>query len=155
MRVMLSNPQPMPARRQHGVSLLEVLVAMLILSLGLLGLANLQTVGLRNSHGATLISQASLLAYDIADRIRANPQGAAAFAGFVTDCPAAMPAGPLVAAELAEWSCSVENLLPAGVGRIAGAPNGNGMRYTITLEWRDPQLDDAADPWTSQLVIDV
>jgi len=141
--------------RQRGVSLLEVMVAMLVLSLGLLGLAQLQSVGLRNSHGASLISQASLLAYDMADRIRANPQAAAAFAGFVTECPEALPAAPLVEVELAEWSCSVENLLPAGVGRIAGAANGTGMRYTITLEWRDPQLDDDADPWTSQLVIDV
>jgi type IV pilus assembly protein PilV len=150
-----SNRGAAPARRQRGVSLIEVLVAMVILSLGLLGLANLQTVGLRNTHGATLISQASLLAYDMADRIRANPLEAAAYSGFVTDCPATVPAAPLVAAELAEWSCAVQNLLPAGVGRIASAPNGNGRRYTITLEWRDPQLDERADPWTSQLVIDV
>lgn len=155
MRLTSAMRSAAPLARQRGVSLLEVLVAMLVLSLGLLGLANLQSVGLRNSHGAALISQASLLAYDMADRIRANPAQAASYTGFVTNCPDPLPAAPLVDAELAEWSCAVETLLPAGVGRIAGAPNGTGMRYTITLEWRDPQLDDGAAPWTSQLVIDV
>jgi type IV pilus assembly protein PilV len=143
------------ARQQRGISLLEALVAMLVLSLGLLGLANLQSVGLKSTFGANLVSQASLLAYDMADRIRANPDDAAAYTGFVTNCPTPLPGAPLVAVDLAEWSCSVQDLLPAGVGRIAGAPNGTGMRYTITVEWRDSQLDDAAAPWTSQLVIDV
>jgi type IV pilus assembly protein PilV len=147
--------RPALARVQRGISLLEALVAMLVLSLGLLGLANLQSVGIKSTYGANLISQASLLAYDMADRIRANPDASAAYTGFVTDCPEPLPGSPLAAVDLAEWSCAVQNLLPAGIGRIAGVPNGSGMRYTITLEWRDSQLDDAADPWRSRLVIDV
>jgi type IV pilus assembly protein PilV len=143
------------AARQRGVSLLEVLVAMLVLSLGLLGLANLQGVGMKSSHGAALVSQASLLAYDMADRIRSNPDATAAYVGFVSDCPVILPTAPLATADLAEWSCAIENLLPGGVGRIAGAPNGGSTRYTITIEWLDAQLDEDADPWSSVLVVDV
>lgn len=58
--------------RQHGFTLVEVLVALIVLAIGLLGLANLQVVGLRNTHGAYLESQATLLAYDMMDRIRSN-----------------------------------------------------------------------------------
>ena len=58
--------------KQSGFTLLEVLVAILIFAIGLLGLASLQTVGQRTNHSAYLRSQAVIQAYDIADRIRAN-----------------------------------------------------------------------------------
>ncbi len=57
---------------ESGFTLLEVLISLLILSFGLLGLAGLQAHSLRNNHSAYLRSQASLLAYDMSDRIRAN-----------------------------------------------------------------------------------
>lgn len=56
----------------RGFTMLEVLVAILILSLGLLGLAGLQTMGLRNNTGSSQRTIATQLAYDIADRMRAN-----------------------------------------------------------------------------------
>jgi type IV pilus assembly protein PilV len=141
-----------------GFTLLEVLIAPVILSIGLLGIAGLQGVGLRSSHGAYLSSQASLLAYDMADRIRANPQDLATYNGFSTttvDC-AAPPATPLAAADLAQWACAVEALLPNGSGTIAGVAAADGtISYTIALEWADLQVDDPADPWTFALDIDI
>ena len=58
--------------RQSGFSLLEVLIAIVVTSIGLLGLAAMQATGLRNNHSAYHRSQATVLAYDIADRMRAN-----------------------------------------------------------------------------------
>ncbi len=58
--------------RQTGFSLLEVLIAIVITSIGLLGLAGMQATGLRNNHSAYHRSQATVLAYDIADRMRSN-----------------------------------------------------------------------------------
>jgi len=139
---------------QRGFTLMEVLVALLILSFGLLGLAALQGSALKGTHGASLVSQASLLAQDMADRIRANP-GQAAYDGFESDCPDPMPDTPLVDVDLAEWSCAVAALLPAGAGTIDRAAVGAVSRYTITVEWRDSQVDDAADPWDFQLVVDI
>ena len=59
--------------RQSGMTLIETLVALLVLSIGLLRCrAALQMTSLRNNHAAHTRSQATALAYDIADRMRAN-----------------------------------------------------------------------------------
>ncbi len=58
--------------QQTGYSLIEVLIAIVVTSIGLLGLAAMQATGLRNNHSAYQRSQATVLAYDIADRMRAN-----------------------------------------------------------------------------------
>ncbi len=55
-----------------GFTLIEVLIAMLVLAVGLLGLAGLQATSLRNNQSAYNRSQATQLAYDLADRMRAN-----------------------------------------------------------------------------------
>jgi type IV pilus assembly protein PilV len=55
-----------------GFTLLEVLVALVVLSVGLLGLSGLQTSSLRNNHSAFLRSQATLVSSNIIDRMRAN-----------------------------------------------------------------------------------
>jgi len=60
--------------RAKGFTLVEVLVSMIVLSIGLLGLAGLQATSLRNNQSAYYRSQATFLAYDIADRMRANPE---------------------------------------------------------------------------------
>lgn len=72
-----------------GFTLLEVLVALVVTSIGLLGLASLQANGLRDNHGAYLRTQASYVAYDIADRMRSNMEAAVAGAYRVTAIPSA------------------------------------------------------------------
>jgi len=62
-------------KRQTGFTLLEILITVLILSIGLLGLAGLQVSGMKSNHNAYLHSQATILGYDISDRMRANPGG--------------------------------------------------------------------------------
>ena len=59
-------------RKQDGFTLLEVLIALLVLSIGLLGLAALQTVGLRSNQMANLRTLATQRAYDISDQMRAT-----------------------------------------------------------------------------------
>lgn len=62
--------------RNGGFTLLEVLVALVVLSIGLLGLSGLQTTGLRNNYSAFQRSQATLVTTDIIDRMRANRSAA-------------------------------------------------------------------------------
>jgi type IV pilus assembly protein PilV len=152
-----------PAKQRsaaRGFTLLEILIAMVVLSIGMLGVAALQGVGLRSNHGAYLTSQASLLAYDMADRIRANPDEFLSYNGYVSSCPDPLPTTPLVTADLAEWGCAVEAILPGGAGRITGEqfnvgqPIGEMTRYTITVEWEDLQVE-GDDPWDFVLVIEV
>ncbi len=63
-------------KSQCGFSLLEVLVAVVILSIGLLGMAGIQLKGLSSNNSANLRTQATLLANDLAERMHANPGGA-------------------------------------------------------------------------------
>ena len=148
-------------RQQNaGFTLLEALIALVVLSIGLLGIAALQGAGLRSNHSAYLSSQAALLAHDMADRIRANPGGN--YAGFVSDpltCVGSPPAEPLDEADLWEWGCDlVGQLLPDGEGSIAGAAVGGippATRYTITISWKDRTLAPEADPWQFVLVVEI
>jgi type IV pilus assembly protein PilV len=146
-------------RTQRGFTLLEILIALIVLSIGLLGIAALQGIGLRTSHGAQLTSQASLLAYDMADRLRANPQGLTDYVGFSTEDTAcdANPGGNLAANDLWEWACSVQALLPGGRGAITrdAVPDTSAFRYTIEIEWEDMQVADGGDPWSFVLVIEL
>src|SRR5471032_1686273 len=59
-------------RHQSGMTLIEVLVAVLILAVGLLGAAVIQLNALKYTDSSRMISQASFIAYDMLDRIRAN-----------------------------------------------------------------------------------
>ena len=65
-------------KTQSGFTLLEVMVAIVVLSLGLLGLAGLQAASLRNNQAAYYRGIATQQTYDMADRIRANLAGARA-----------------------------------------------------------------------------
>lgn len=71
----LTHSPPLHVKNTGGFTLLEVLVALSILTVGLLGLAMLQTVGMRFNTNSYSRTQATYLAYDIAERMRANPQG--------------------------------------------------------------------------------
>jgi type IV pilus assembly protein PilV len=132
--------------RQSGFTLLEVMVAFLVLSIGLLGLAGLQVQGLRHNQNAYLRNQAVALAYDLAERMRGNPGAALAGAyaagianpGF--DCMITLPGSPctpaqMAAADLFLWSQNVNTLLPGGVAAVAG-PNPSGY-FTITVSWNE------------------
>lgn len=66
---------PAVERKIHGTTLLEVMVALVIFSIGMLGLNALQVTGLRESGNADKRTQATLLANDLIERMRANPKG--------------------------------------------------------------------------------
>jgi type IV pilus assembly protein PilV len=62
-------------RHAIGFTLIEVLISMIILAIGLLGLASLQGISLKNNQDAYLFSQVNALAYEMSDRIKANKRG--------------------------------------------------------------------------------
>ena len=62
--------------KSRGFTLIEVLIALVILSVGLLGLAGLQIISLKNNQSTYARGQANLMAMDVIDRIRANPVSA-------------------------------------------------------------------------------
>ncbi|QSA96725.1 type IV pilus modification protein PilV [Methylococcus sp. EFPC2] len=121
-------------RIQSGFTLLEVLVAVLVLSIGLLGLAGLQAHGLKTNHSAYLRSQASMLAYDILDVLRSDRQ-AALNGGYNLALGDAAPSGGTVPqSQLNNWLTErVERRLPQGDGAVQVSSG----RVTITIQWND------------------
>ena len=130
-------------RGQKGFSLIEVLIAVVILAIGLLGIAGLQLTGLRFAHNANLRYQASLQAYDMADRMRANIQGvnAGAYnsisgAGSDPGCiTSGCTAGQMAATDAFQWNIANAQLLPQGTGTVTGA--GANSVFTITVSWTE------------------
>lgn len=131
----------------NGFTLIEVLIAVLVLSIGLLGLASLQAASLRNNYSSYMRTQALLLANDMADRIRANPTGATAGSynaigpgGLPTTAPASCQANGCTSAQMATfdtaaWGTLLNNTLPGGTGSVVG--NVGGTVFTVTVMWDD------------------
>ncbi|MCF1182616.1 type IV pilus modification protein PilV [Marichromatium gracile] len=136
-----------PQNAQRGFSLLESLIAMVVLAIGLLGMAELQTTAMRLNSSAYLRTQATNLAYDIIDRMRANRQQALAGAydgqDLATDpqCPAASAAsGTLAARDVQHWRAALACTLPRGTGSIVR----NDDSFTVTVQWDDSRGEDPA-----------
>ena len=147
----------MPSR-QRGFTLIEVLVSGLILAIGLVGVAGLQAFSLKNNQSAFMRSQATALAYDLADRMRSNVPGAnggfyaPANAALTIGCKTVSGCSPAQLAEhdLAEWNTTVATFLPMGTGFVCidSTPDdgtgvgdaqcdGAGTQFAIKIWWDD------------------
>jgi len=121
-------------RKQNGFSMLEALVTLLIVSLGLLGIAGIIANSLKVNQGAQIRSQASWLANDIIDRMRANRTTAEGGAYVLDDCADAPAADGVVANDdLSQWCAAVAAALPTGTGAVALDAN----KVTVTVQWDD------------------
>jgi len=132
-------------RLQSGFTLLEVMIALVIFSIGLLGLAGLQASGLRSNTQAQLRTIAVIQTYDMAERIRANPRGVedGNYNAMDDSTPTAEDciSATCTAAEMAtydyyEWVTSTQSVLPSGHGTVTSAVVGGVTRlFTVTVMW--------------------
>lgn len=81
------RPSRHAARPQHGFTLIELLAAIVVLSVGVLGVASMQLQGLRQGKGSLQAAQATALAYSLADMMRGNKAGASSYAITATNFP--------------------------------------------------------------------
>ncbi len=147
--------------KNKGFTLIEVLVSMAVLGVGILGAAALQITSTQNNSNAYLRSQAVFLAYDIADRMRANPvavgNGAYAavtgdegdtplafncvtiFPGTATTCTESEFALANIAASEYGWLSALSEYLPSGAGTITcnEVPCTETSPHTVTITWND------------------
>jgi type IV pilus assembly protein PilV len=140
-------------RLQSGFTLIEVLVALVVLSIGLLGIAKLVLFGVRANDSAYLRTQAVNLAYGVLDNMRANNTvaqaggynvalGPYAAPGQLCNAVAAPCGGPAVAAyDLYEWKQQLLASLPNGDGTVTTTvvpmPVGQLVTAVITVQWDD------------------
>lgn len=139
---------PMRTSKQHGFSMIEVLFALLILAIGLFGMASLMMTSMKSNQSAAVRSQATWLTYDIIERMRLNRDRALATSGttyviaasvtaddvddpgckdLITGCSAADTAQ----LDLWEWKSQLEQ---AG---LSGAIQRAGNTLTVTITWQD------------------
>ncbi len=130
----LNSPCIAGLRRQRGVSLLEVLISIVILSVGLLGYAGLQTISMKNNTSALHRSQATILAYDIIDRIRANRPN---YANYIVALGAVGTYPDVIS-----WKNNVAATLPDGKAEVKIELATNIVE--ITIQWDDNR--DGTDP---------
>lgn len=127
-------------KRERGISLIEMLVALLVLSFGLLGLAGLQANSLRNNTSAFHRTQANALAFDIMDRMRAN-KVAALNLSYNIALGSGATGSTIPAIDLGEWKANLAGL-PSGDGSVQCA---TATRIcTVTVQWDDTRGVGAA-----------
>ena len=124
-------------RKQHGFSMLEALVTLVIVSLGLLGIAGIIANSLKVNQGAQIRSQASWLANDIIDRMRANRKTAEGGAYVLASCAAAPAGGTVANDDLSQWCAAVAAALPTGTGTVAVVNTVVNTVVTVTVQWDD------------------
>jgi type IV pilus assembly protein PilV len=145
-------------RGQAGFTLLEVMIAVVILSVGLLGMALLQSTSLRAAQTTNERSQATMLVYEMMDMVRSNRRQASQY-GLIREgqffgdgrggfCAVGAPApAQRWAADRNEWVCAVRRAIPDARGRVtvtgAVVPVGGGAAtpaaIEVRLEWCDPR----------------
>lgn len=122
--------------KNKGFTLLEVMISVFVLAVGLLGLANLQMLSLKNNHSAQYRTSATVIAYDIIDRMRLNRTAD------YTIAIATTPSGStLKDTDLIAWKTVLSNELPAGDGSVIF----NGDIVTVVVQWDDSRGSDGSE----------
>lgn len=133
-----------PPRQVRGFTLIEVLIALIILSVGMLGIAGLYVHSMQAGRTSLFRHNAVMLAGDVADRIRANPRAAAAYAGagLNNNCapPAAVNCTPpeMAANDIFLWNQQAADTLPNGAVAVAFDNAVVPPTYQITVSWTEP-----------------
>lgn len=128
-------------KRQRGVSLIESMIALLVISVGLLGIAALQVTSMKQNSSAMHHSQAVWIAFNISERIRSNFGQFTAYGtpmidtdtGYSQDCSGGCTAAQMITSDASDWTVEVQKL-PSGRGTI-DSPIANQLR--IRVMWDD------------------
>jgi len=153
-----------PANQARGFTLLEVLVALVILGLSFLGVGRLMMGSVKASDSAYMRTQATMMATAVLDNMRANRAAAIAGAYNVnfgtsgysasTNCyqilntGASYDANQIAVCDIAQWEYQLQKggILPEGDGQISVVSTTNGAQATISVRWEDNRAASAFNP---------
>jgi len=149
----------------RGFTLVEVMVALVIFSIGLLGLAGLQASGIRSNNLSMSRSMAMIQAYNIADRIRANAAGMAngdydnvttTIGGAPTSCIANQcTPDQLAAFDIWEWNNFNKKLLPKGRGTVTRINPAPATLFRITVMWDEDRTGATGENCSGNSAVDL
>jgi len=136
---------------ESGFSMIEVLITLVILAFGLLGLAGMQSIGLKNSHSSLVRSRAVVIGYDIIDRMRSNCSKALV-GDYNIALTAGAPSSPTTMAQkdLAEWKTTIASNLNTGKGSVA--VDAATLFATVTIQWDDSRATGGSASQTVTVV---
>lgn len=124
-------------QKARGFTLIEVLVSTIILAIGLLGLAAMQTLALKDNQDAFFYTQASSLAYEMSDRIKVNSDGWSSTLPLGTTCPKLCNfADQCTITQMANydycaWKANVQSRIATGATATVSRNNATSLRLTI------------------------
>lgn len=130
-------------KQQRGFSLVEVLIALIIMSVGMLGIAGLYVHSMQAGRTSMFRHHAVTLAGDIADRIRANPRAAGVYAGGPANNNCVDGGVDCAPDEMAQndifvWQQQAQDTLPSGQVFIVFDNGPIPPTYEITVQWNEP-----------------
>lgn len=139
----------MRSNAQSGFTMVEVLVALVVLAIGLLGIAALYLSSLQAGRTAVYRTQAISLAADLADRIRMNRTAQAAYGTLFAEDEDVVAAcattggcddADLAATDLSNWKDEIADQLPSGQGQVVVTPPAGvdePASYVVTVQWNE------------------
>ena len=129
------------ATRQSGASLLEVLVSVLILAIGLLGIAALQSITLKNTQSSSERTAAIIQSYAMLDMMRAN-RDTARSGGYNTGLLCEAPEDPgasRVAGDQDRWIAQLKQSMGDSA---CGSIECGAVECSVTVQWDDSRGSD-------------
>ncbi|MBL0148694.1 MAG: type IV pilus modification protein PilV [Ideonella sp.] len=161
--MLIRPPRTAPRQRQTGVTLMEALIAVVLLSMCALAYASLQLRGLSSNASAMWRSKAVMLAYEMSDRLRTNAAGLALGSynnlvgtpAAVNDCGSASACAPARMAQFDhfQWNVAVGRDLPSGLGSVCldstpddgtladAACDGLGTTFAVKVFWQERDVE--------------
>lgn len=145
-------------RRQSGFALIESLIAIVVMTLGILGILGVQMRTLTDTSTTLRRAQAIRLIDDLSERMKVNPNALRNAGSFVSafnsphsiaSCSSGCNLTQLAAYDLADWNQTVSNTLPQGQASIfipqaeSGLPAGTNRQLGIMIAWRENERHDA------------
>lgn len=162
----LIHSHPAAARLQRGVSLIESLVAIVVMALGILGILGVQMRTLSDTSTSVRRAQAVRLIEDLGERMKTNPNALANLNTYVSNFAAIPTVGScatgcnptqLATYDLAVWKRTVQENLPMGKASIfvppaeSGLPAGQGRQLGVMIAWRENERVSTATHTTAEV----